>query len=98
MKTYLNGKEMMFQEGGYQYIFVKPYQKYVEDTVERSQGKMFLQMYDNGVQIRTLITDKEVNTIINRDVAVDEVNRRIYILEPDTRYVHQDDGTIRILG
>jgi hypothetical protein len=97
MKAYLNGQEMKFQEGGYQYVFAKPYQKYVEDNVERPQGKMFLQMYDNGVQIRTLITDKEVNTIINRNVAIDEVNRKIYILEPDTQYVREDDGSIRLV-
>jgi len=48
MKAYLNGQEMKFQEGGYQYVFVKPYKKYIEDTVKRPNGKMFLQMYDNG--------------------------------------------------
>jgi hypothetical protein len=94
MKAYLNGQEMKFQEGGYQYVFVKPYKKYIEDTVKRPNGKMFLQMYDNGVQIRTLITDKEINTIINRNVAVDEVNKKIYILEPDTQYIREEDGTI----
>ena len=97
MKVYLNGQEMAFQEGGYQYIFVKPYQKHVEDTVERPQGKLHLQMYDNGVQIRTLVTEKEVNTIINRDIVVDQVNNKVYILEPDTQYVREDDGSIRLV-
>ena len=35
MKAYLNGQEMKFQEGGYQYVFVKPYKKYIEDTAKR---------------------------------------------------------------
>ena len=41
MKVYLNGQEMAFQEGGYQYVFVKPYQKHIEDTVERPQENAF---------------------------------------------------------
>lgn len=93
---FLNGQEMKFQEGGYQYVFVKPYRRYSEDTVERPHGKMILQMYDNGIQIRTLITEKEVSTLINRDIAVDEKNRKIYILEPETRVIREDDGSIRI--
>ncbi|HQA06476.1 MAG TPA: hypothetical protein PLM20_01690 [Syntrophomonadaceae bacterium] len=97
MRVFLNGQEMTFREGGYQYVFIKPYQKYIEDKVDRPQGKMILQMYDNGVQIRTLVTAKEVNTIINRNVAVDEVNRKIYILEPDTQYVREEDGSVRII-
>ncbi|HOQ08906.1 MAG TPA: hypothetical protein PLG09_02140 [Syntrophomonadaceae bacterium] len=97
MKVYLNGQEMKYKEGGYEYVFIKPYQKYIEDKVDRPQGQMILQMYDNGVQIRTLITRKEVNTIINRNVAVDEVNRKIYILEPDTQYIREEDGSVRII-
>lgn len=97
MKVFLNGQEMAFKEGGYQYVFVKPYQKYIEDKVDRPQGKMILQMYDNGVQIRTFVTAQEVNTIINRDVAVDEINKKIYILEPDTQYVRDEDGSVRLV-
>lgn len=98
MKVFLNGKEMPFQEGGYEYVFLKPYEKYIEDTVERTSGRMILQMYDSGVQIRTLVTDREVTTIVNRDVAVDEVNRKIYILEPESQFVREPDGSIRILS
>lgn len=97
MKVFLNGQEVAFKEGGYQYVFIKPYQKYVEDKVDRPQGKMILQLYDNGVQIRTLATAQEVTTIINRDVAVDEENRKIYILEPDTKYVRAEDGSVHII-
>ena len=46
---------------------------------------MTLQLYDNGVHIRTLVTAEEVTTLINRDVAVDEVNKKIYILNPAIR-------------
>jgi nucleotide-binding universal stress UspA family protein len=41
--------------------------------------------------------NKEYDLIINRNVAVDEVNKKIYILEPDTQYIREEDGTIRIL-
>lgn len=97
VKVFLNGQEMKFQEGGYQYVFIKPYEKYTEDTVQRPVGKMIIQMYDNGVQIRTLVTEREVNTIINRDVAVDEVNRKIYILEAGTQFRKESDGSISLL-
>lgn len=40
-------------------------------------------MYDNGVIIRTLIGEKEVNTLINRNVEIDTKNNKVYILEKD---------------
>ncbi|HPF20417.1 MAG TPA: hypothetical protein PLC88_03680 [Syntrophomonas sp.] len=97
-KVFLNGTEMQFVEGGYQYVFVKPYQKYTEKTVNKENGdKMHLELYDNGVQIRTLVTQQEVSTIINRDVAVDTVNNKIYILEPDSQVRKNEDGSVELI-
>ena len=98
MKVYLNGKEMQYKDGGYKDVFMKPYQRHQSDTIKRSNGELHIQMYDNGVQIRTLVTSKEVNTIINRDVAVDTKNYLVYILEPDTKYIQHEDGSIEILS
>jgi hypothetical protein len=47
---------------------------------------MHIELYDNGVQIRTLLTSQEVNTIINREIAIDTVNNKIYILERTAKY------------
>ncbi|MDO4541028.1 MAG: hypothetical protein Q4B48_08060 [Syntrophomonadaceae bacterium] len=99
MKVTLNRQEMEFAEGGYKYVFIKPYNRFVEDTVDRGNGrKMHLEVYDNGVEIRTMIDENEVATIINRDVAIDTKNHRIYILEADTRWRQNEDGSVDIIG
>lgn len=98
MRTFLNGKEMEFTEGGYEYVFVKPYTRHTQDVVTRQNGdKLYIQLYDNGVQIRTLMGKNEVNTLINRDVAVDTVNHKIYILEKDHRAEYGPDGSVKII-
>jgi hypothetical protein len=97
LKVFLNGKEIGFAEGGYEYIFVKPYQRHSKETVKKGNGELILQMYDNGVQIRTLVTKEEVATLINRDVMVDRPNRKIYILEPDSKAKQNEDGSVEIL-
>lgn len=89
---------MQFVEGGYKYVFAKPYQHFTEKTVNRDNGdKLHLELYDNGVQIRTLYTKQEVNTIINREVAVDTVNNLIYILEAESRIVKNENGSVELL-
>lgn len=89
---------MQFVEGGYQYVFMKPYQKFTEKTVNKDNGdKMHIELYDNGVQIRTLLTSKEVNTIINREVAIDTVNNKIYILEVDSKVQKNEDGSVEMI-
>jgi len=99
MKILLNGTEMQFVEGGYKYYFMKPYQKVTEKTIDKDNGdKMHIEMYDNGVQIRTLITSQEVNTIINREVAIDTVNHKIFILEDDSKVKQNEDGSVELLG
>ncbi|MEQ8199819.1 MAG: hypothetical protein ABRQ24_00195 [Syntrophomonadaceae bacterium] len=98
MKVFLNGQEMQFVEGGYKYVFLKPYQQYQEKTIDKENGdKMHLEFYDNGVQIRTLITKKEVATIINRNIAVDKLNNKVYILEDDNEARFNDDGSVDII-
>lgn len=98
MKVFLNGQEMQFVEGGYKYVFLKPYQHLQEKTIDKENGdKMHLEIYDNGVQIRTLVTKKEVATIINRDVAVDRVNNKVYILEEGNEARFNDDGSVDII-
>ena len=87
---------MRFREGGYKYVFMKPYQRSHSDVVKKKHGELTLQLYDNGVQIRTLVTAKETSTLINRDVAVDEVNNKIYILEPGNKVTHNPDGSISV--
>jgi len=96
MKVYLNGKEMPFKEGGYQYVFMKPYQRSQTEVIKKDYGQLTLQLYDNGVQIRTLVTVKEVSTLVNRDVAVDEVNGKIYILEPGNKVTSNADGSLSV--
>ena len=77
---------------------MKPYQKFTEKTVNRDNGqRMHFELYDNGVQIRTLISSQEVNTIINREVAIDTVNNIIYILEEDSKVKKNEDGSVEIL-
>lgn len=89
---------MQFAEGGYKYVFVKPYQNFTEKTVNKENGdKMHIELYDNGVQIRTLITKEEVNTIINREVAVDIVNHKIYILEAESKVRKNQDGSVELI-
>lgn len=98
MKITLNGQEMPFVEGGYRYIFVKPYLRFVEDTLEKANGdKVHIELYDNGVEIRTLIREDEVATIINRDIVVDHVYNKIYILEADTKFIQHPDGSVEVL-
>ncbi|HNX92590.1 MAG TPA: hypothetical protein PKI17_03610 [Syntrophomonas sp.] len=89
---------MQFVEGGYQYVFMKPYQKFTEKTVDKDNGdKMHIELYDNGVQIRTLLTSQEVNTIINREVAIDTVNNKIYILEANSKVQKNEDGSVELI-
>ena len=98
MKAFLNGTEMIYAEHGYQYVFMKPYRHFEEDTYTRSDGnKMHIEFYDNGVQIRTLIAPDEVSTLVNRDVAVDTFNHKIYILEEGDRFRKNPDGSVEIL-
>ncbi len=98
MKVFLNGQQMQFVEGGYKYVFLKPYQQVQEKTVDRENGdKMHLEFYDNGVQIRTLITKEEVATIINRQIAVDTVNNKVYILEEGNEAKTHEDGSVEII-
>jgi hypothetical protein len=90
---------MQFVEGGYKYIFTKPYQKFTEKTINKDNGdKLHFELYDNGVQIRTLFTSQEVNTIINRDVAIDTLNHKIYILEADSKIQKNDDGSVELIS
>jgi hypothetical protein len=60
LKVFLNGKEIEFAEGGYEYIFLKPYQKHHTETIKEGNRELTIQLYDNGVQIRTLVTKEEV--------------------------------------
>lgn len=98
LKVYLNGQEVPFVDSGYEYVFIKPYEKHQHQVVKKEHGELILQLYDNGVQIRTLVTAKEVSTIINRDVAIDSVNKKIYILEQDTDVKENPDGSIEIVS
>lgn len=95
-RVILNGREMNFVEGGYQYIFMKPYDKHQHKVIKQDYGELTLQLYDNGVQIRTLVTPEEAATIVNRDIAIDYVNHKVYILEPDSKVKENDDGTVTI--
>ena len=98
LRVFLNGKEMPFVDGGYKYVFIKPYKKHGQERIKKAHGELLLQIYDNGVQIRTLATAKEVSTIINREVAIDTKNNCIYILEADTKYQINEDGSVEILS
>ncbi len=98
MKVFLNGTEMQFAEGGYKYVFMKPYQQFKENTIDKPNGdKMHIEFYDNGVQIRTLITKEEVATIINRNIAIDTLNHKIYILEEGNEVRSNPDGSVEII-
>ncbi|WP_054694751.1 hypothetical protein [Syntrophomonas palmitatica] len=97
MRFYLNGREMPFKDGGYEYVFVKPYQRHQHQVVKKDHGELTLQLYDNGVQIRTLVTRDEAATIINRDIAVDFKNFKIYILENGDEVKENPDGSVEIL-
>ena len=98
MKIFLNGNEMQFVEGGYKYVFMKPCQHFQEKTIDKTNGdKMHIEFYDNGVQIRTLITKEEVATIINRNVAIDTKNNQIYILEEGNEARTNPDGSVDII-
>ena len=97
MKIFLNGNEMNFVEGGYRYIFMNPPRHVQEKTIDKENGdKMHIEFYDNGVQIRTLVTQKEINTIINRDIAIDSVNNKIYILEEGNQVKRNQDGSVEV--
>ncbi|MDD2511405.1 MAG: hypothetical protein PHG94_09815 [Syntrophomonas sp.] len=98
MRIFLNGQEMQFAEGGYQYIFLKPYKHSQQETIPRESGKLHIQLYDNGVQIRTLITNNEVSTLVNRNLAIDTKNQKIYILEEGSEYQKNPDGSVEILS
>ncbi|MDD3271078.1 MAG: hypothetical protein PHR04_03125, partial [Syntrophomonadaceae bacterium] len=63
----------------------------------REHGELTIQLYDNGVQIRTLVTEDEVTTLINRDVAIDTVNNKVYILEEDSKVQKNPDGSVEVL-
>ncbi|MEA4925547.1 MAG: hypothetical protein VB084_09575 [Syntrophomonadaceae bacterium] len=98
MKTFINGKEIKFVEGGYKYIFMKPFGQFQEKTIEKENGdKMLLEFYDNGVQIRTLMTRQEVTTIVNREIAIDTVNNKIYILEEGNQAQFNPDGSVEVI-
>ena len=98
MKVFLNGTEMQFAEGGYKYVFMKPFQQFKENTIDKPNGdKMHIEFYDNGVQIRTLITKEEVATIINREIAIDKLNHKVYILEEGDQARSNPDGSIEIV-
>lgn len=98
MKIFLNGTEMKFAEGGYKYVFMKPPQHFQEKTIDKDNGdKMHIEFYDNGVQIRTLVTKEEVATIINREVAIDTLNNKIYILEEGNEAKINPDGSVDII-
>ncbi|MDD4802501.1 MAG: hypothetical protein PHF24_06115 [Syntrophomonas sp.] len=98
MKVFLNGIEMQFAEGGYKYVFMQPYRHFKENTIDKENGdKMHIELYDNGVQIRTLVTKTEVATIINRDIAIDNLNHKIYILEEGNEVRTNPDGSIEIV-
>ncbi|HEX3011543.1 MAG TPA: hypothetical protein VHQ70_05810 [Syntrophomonadaceae bacterium] len=98
MKAYLNGREMEYSKDGYEYVFMKPYNRYTQDMITRENGdKMHIQLYDNGVQIRTLMGQNEVSTLINRDIAVDERNHKVYILEPENKVEYCSDGSVNII-
>lgn len=98
MKVYLNGQEMQFAEGGYKYVFMKPYQHFQEKTIDKPNGdKIHFEIYDNGVEIRTLVTKEEVATIINRDIAIDTKNNQIYILEAGNEARKNPDGSVDIV-
>ena len=97
MRVFLNGQEMFFTEGGYEYIFMKPYTRHQHEVIKREHGEITIQLYDNGVQIRTLVTEDEVTTLINRDVAINTVNNKIYILEEDSKVRKSPDGSIEVL-
>ncbi len=98
MKTFINGNEIKFIEGGYKYIFMKPFGQFQEKTIEKENGdKMLLEFYDNGVQIRTLMTKQEVATIVNREIAIDTVNNKIYILEEGNQAKFNPDGSVEVI-
>lgn len=97
MKVFINGQEIEFVDGGYKYVFLKPYQRHTSDTIKKSNGELTLQMYDNGVQIRTLVTKEEVATLINRDILIDRPNKKIYILEADSKAIQKEDGSVEII-
>ena len=59
--------------------------------------KMHIEFYDNGVQIRTLMTKSEVATIVNREIAIDTLNNKIYILEEGNEARTNPDGSVDII-
>lgn len=98
MKTYINGQEINFVEGGYRYIFMKPFGQFQEKTIKKENGdKMHLEFYDNGVQIRTLMTKSEVATIVNREIAIDTASNKIYILEEGNKAKLNPDGSVEVV-
>lgn len=97
MKVFINGQELQFVEGGYSYVFMKPYQHHQHEVIKKDNGELTIQLYDNGVQIRTLVTKDEVSTLVNRDIAVDTVNHKIYILEKDSKVKNNSDGSVEII-
>ncbi len=97
MKVTLNGNDMEFAEGGYKYVFMKPYHRFVEDTFDKGHGsRLHIEIYDNGVEIRTTISKTEVATVINRDIAIDTINHKVYILEEGNKVKKNEDGSIEV--
>ncbi len=97
MRVFLNGQEVPFADGGYEYVFMKPYKRHRHEVMKKDKSELNIQLYDNGVQIRTLVTGDEVATLINREVAIDTVNRKIYILEKDSKVKKNPDGSIEVM-
>jgi len=98
LKVFLNGKELHFVQGGYSFVFMKPYKRHQHEVIKKDYGELTIELYDNGVQIRTLITKQEVSTLINREVAVDTKNKKIYILEDDSKIKQNPDGSVEVLS
>ena len=65
-------------------IFSLNISKHHTETIKEGNRELTIQLYDNGVQIRTLVT-KEVATIINREVLIDRPNKRYTYLNPTAR-------------
>lgn len=97
MKVFINGQELQFADGGYNYVFMKPYKRHQQEVIKKTNSELTIQLYDNGVQIRTLVTKNEVSTLINRDIMIDTPNKKIYILEKDSKVEKKPDGSVQVL-
>lgn len=98
MAVYVNGVELNFVEHGYKFIFMKPYGSFKEQTMDQGAGgKLHIEFYDNGVQIRSRINGNDVTTVINRQIAIDKLNNKIYILEAVNEVKYNSDGSLEVL-